>query len=74
MDTNYIQQIEQYQAEIRALKQLLYNTDYIAAKIAEGAATKDEYSSQIVNRQSWRQKINEYETMIASIQDNMQNK
>ena len=33
-------------------------TDYIAAKIAEGKATKDEYADKIVERQQWRDDIN----------------
>lgn len=39
-------------------KALLSNTDYIAAKIAEGSATKEEYSEQIAERQQWREDIN----------------
>jgi hypothetical protein len=33
-------------------------TDYIAAKIAEGKATKAEYAEKIAERQQWRDKIN----------------
>ena len=33
-------------------------TDYIAAKIAEGKATKAEYADKIAERQTWRDKIN----------------
>ena len=33
-------------------------TDYIAAKIAEGKATKAEYAKQIAERQQWRDDIN----------------
>jgi hypothetical protein len=33
-------------------------TDYIAAKIAEGKATKTEYTKQIAERQQWRDDIN----------------
>ena len=33
-------------------------TDYIAAKIAEGKATKTEYKEQIDQRQQWRDDIN----------------
>lgn len=33
-------------------------TDYIAAKIAEGKATKAEYAAQIAERQQWRDDIN----------------
>ena len=36
----------------------LSSTDYIAAKIAEGKATKDEYAGKIAERQQWRDDIN----------------
>ena len=36
----------------------LSSTDYIAAKIAEGKATKTEYADKIKQRQTWRDDIN----------------
>ena len=36
----------------------LTTTDYIAAKIAEGKATQEEYAEKIVQRQQWRDDIN----------------
>ena len=36
----------------------LSSTDYIAAKIAEGKATKIEYADKIAERQQWRDDIN----------------
>lgn len=33
-------------------------TDYIAAKIAEGKATQEEYAEKIAERQQWRDDIN----------------
>ena len=36
----------------------LSSTDYIAAKIAEGKATKTEYKEKIAERQQWRDDIN----------------
>lgn len=45
------------QAEISRLKRNLADTDYISAKIAEGAATKEEYAE----RAGWRTRINELE-------------
>ena len=36
----------------------LSSTDYIAAKIAEGKATKSEYADKIAERQQWRDGIN----------------
>ena len=36
----------------------LTTTDYIAAKIAEGKATQEEYAEKIAQRQQWRDDIN----------------
>ena len=36
----------------------LTSTDYIAAKIAEGKATKTVYADKIADRQGWRDDIN----------------
>ena len=36
----------------------LTSTDYIAAKIAEGKATKSGYADKIAERQQWRDDIN----------------
>ena len=49
------------QAEILLLKHNLADTDYISAKIAEGAATKEEYADKLVERAGWRTRINELE-------------
>ena len=43
---------------IAELKSKLADTDYIACKIAEGVATKEEYAEVIVQRQLWRKEIN----------------
>lgn len=42
---------------ISELKSKLSSTDYIAAKIAEGAATKEEYADVIAQREIWRVEI-----------------
>lgn len=47
--------------EISDLKEKLAETDYISAKIAEGAATREEYMDKLAERASWRAKINELE-------------
>ena len=47
--------------EISELKAKLAATDYIAAKIAEGAATREEYAEQIAQRADWRTRVNELE-------------
>lgn len=50
------------QIEIDELKGELFNTDYIALKIIEGAATREEYADVIAQRAKWRERINELET------------
>lgn len=46
-------------ARIAELKALLASTDYTVIKIAEGAATPEEYADVITQRQAWRAEINE---------------
>jgi hypothetical protein len=43
-------------------------TDYIAAKIAEGKATKAEYADKIAERQQWRDDINAADDEIARLE------
>lgn len=50
--------------EIASLKKKLENTDYVAVKIAEGAATREEYAGLLAQRQEWRQRINELEVFV----------
>ena len=47
--------------QIAALKQKLVETDYSVIKIAEGAATTEEYADLIAQRRLWRQQINDLE-------------
>lgn len=47
--------------QIAELKQKLVDTDYIACKIAEGAATIKEYANELQQRQQWREEINRLE-------------
>lgn len=49
------------QREIAELKTKLAQTDYIAAKIAEGSAAAEEYAEEIARRREWRARINELE-------------
>lgn len=49
------------QMRIAELKMFLADTDYAVIKIAEGAATKEEYADLIAQRQAWRAEINELE-------------
>lgn len=55
---------EQIMAEIRALKSLLADTDYVGIKVGEGAATHEEYAEILNKRQEWRARINELEAML----------
>lgn len=48
-------------AEIIELKKKLTETDYAVIKIAEGAATPEEYADIIGQRATWRARINELE-------------
>lgn len=48
-------------ARIAELKANLSATDYAVIKIAEGAATPEEYANVIAQRQAWRVEINELE-------------
>ena len=43
-------------------------TDYIAAKIAEGKATKAEYADKIAERQQWRDDINAADDEISRLE------
>lgn len=52
---------EDIESKIAELKQKLADTDYIACKIAEGAATREEYADVIAQRQAWRDEINRLE-------------
>lgn len=53
-----IEQINAQQTVILDCEGKLSSTDYIAAKIAEGKATKTEYKDKIEARQQWRNDIN----------------
>ena len=46
----------------------LAQTDYIALKLAEGAATAEEYAEQIAARQGLRDTINEYQDAIDALE------
>ena len=52
---------------IRDREARLSSTDYIAAKIAEGKATKTEYREKIDERQTWRDDINAAQEEIARL-------
>lgn len=54
-------------AQIMELKRKLAETDYVACKIAEGVATKEEYAEKIKQRQLWREEINRLESEIQGL-------
>ena len=43
---------------IAELKKKLLDTDYVVIKIAEGAASAEEYADVIASRHAWREEIN----------------
>ena len=57
-------QKEQYRLEIQQLKKQLSDTDYKAIKYAEGQLTENEYSPIRLQRQSYRDRINELEALL----------
>lgn len=63
MDCTYVAVLppEVISQHIKELKQKLTETDYIACKIAEGAATREDYADMIAQRQAWRDEINRLE-------------
>ena len=69
MKANEIQQlINEQQTIILDREERLTSTDYIAAKIAEGKATKTEYKDKIAERQQWRDDINAAQDEIARLE------
>lgn len=55
-----------YMEEISELKSKLAASDYAVIKIAEGAATPEEYADLISQRQQWRARINELEASLSN--------
>ena len=49
-------------------KTRLSKTDYIAAKIAEGAATREEYQGKLAERQQCREDINAANERLAELE------
>lgn len=52
---------------VRDREAKLKETDYVAAKIAEGAATAEEYAAVLAERRAWRAEINEAEAGLAAL-------
>ena len=62
------QLINEQQSIILGREGRLTSTDYIAAKIAEGHATREEYAEKIALRQQWRDDINAAQAEIERIE------
>lgn len=60
-------EIEKKQEKISELKGRLASTDYVAVKIAEGSATREEYAKVLADRQVWRDEINQLEAEIQAL-------
>lgn len=65
-----LQEREKNLAQISMYKRKLAATDYISSKLAEGAATKEEYATQLAERAEWRTKINELEELLKNVGSN----
>lgn len=61
--------LEEKQTQIALLKSKLASTDYVAAKLAEGAATREEYADVLNERQSWRDEINALEQEVQTLSE-----
>ena len=57
------------QREILEAEAYLSRTDYIAAKLAEGAAEKSEYQEELSRRQECRDTINREKVLIAELNE-----
>ena len=55
------QQARENRLKIASYKYNLAATDYVALKIAEGAATPEEYAETLEKRAFWRSEINKLE-------------
>lgn len=52
---------------VRDREAKLKESDYVAAKIAEGAATAEEYADVLSRRRAWRAEINDAEAGLAAL-------
>lgn len=61
--------VNEINGEILALQQLLTNTDYKALKYSEGFITEADYAETKALRQSYRDKINELQAELATLNE-----
>jgi hypothetical protein len=59
-------EFDEKQARLNALRELLSRYDYIGTKIATGRATKEEYADEIARMTAWAEEINALEAEIAA--------
>ena len=74
----YVEKIPELTSDEKALKAAqekksqaeanLSSTDYVAAKIAEGAATREEYATVLAQRQAWRDEVNAADAEIKALE------
>lgn len=62
-----VPEMQRNESRIEELKKNLKDTDYTVIKIAEGAATKEEYSNVISDREAWRKEINDLQANVAKL-------
>lgn len=60
--------LEEQKGIILENKAYLTSTDYISAKIADGAATRDEYAEQLTEREGARERIRKAEHRIIELE------
>lgn len=60
--------VDEINGEILALQQLLAASDYKALKYSEGFITEDDYAETKTLRQSFRDKINELQEELATLE------
>lgn len=64
INPNYIENRVEIENEITQYKKLLNDTDYKTLKYIEGYLTDEEYAETKIQRQEWRNKINELENLL----------
>lgn len=60
--------MDEKQARVNALRQLLASYDYIGTKIAMGRATEEEYAKEIAESNDWAAELNRLEAEIETEQ------
>ena len=60
--------LEEKRRALEEAKRNLANTDYVAAKIAEGVATKEEYADVLAQRAAWREEVNTLTAAVAALE------